>query len=336
MIYIVGIIVVSLVVLSLVVSSRGASYTVAKTVEHDPSLPRIVLDGVLLHGETLGNSENPAVIAVHGGPGWDYRSLLPLKALSDEYFVVLYDQCGTGLSPRVDDDELSVDSYLAELDALVNRYGRGRPVNLIGHSFGGMLVSRYVGWHPNKVAGVVLAEPGPLTKKMTKHDSYQFHVGAGFILNFVGSWLESWAYSGPDGHARDDYFQGKYLAAYGGTGHPMARYTCDGKVPPEGLEHWRLGRRAWVAVRKTYPLSEEDQEFSFVEGVEAVDKEVLFVAGRCDEVLGQEFQREQMKYFPKARIVVIDDAGHEMFANNPKASLAPVRTYLREQNGQAF
>ena len=84
---VVGIVVLLLAVLSVVLSSRR-SYTVVKTVEYDPSLPHFVLDGVVLHGETFGNPENPTVIAVHGGPGWDYRSLLPVKALSDEIVVV--------------------------------------------------------------------------------------------------------------------------------------------------------------------------------------------------------------------------------------------------------
>ncbi|MCP4318994.1 MAG: hypothetical protein GY789_24125 [Hyphomicrobiales bacterium] len=69
-----------------------------------------------------------------------------------------------------------------------------------------------------------------------------------------------------------------------------------------------------------------------VEGVEAFDREALFLAGSCDVILGAEFQREQMKLFPKARMVVIEGVGHEMFVENPEASLAPVREYLMEQN----
>ena len=41
------VVVVVVVVLSLVVSSCGVSYTVVKTVEHNPSLPHFVLDGVV-------------------------------------------------------------------------------------------------------------------------------------------------------------------------------------------------------------------------------------------------------------------------------------------------
>ncbi|MCP4318995.1 MAG: alpha/beta hydrolase [Hyphomicrobiales bacterium] len=238
-----GIFVLLLAALSAALSSR-TSYTVMKTVEHDSSLPIFVLDGVVLHGETFGNPENPTVIVVHGGPGWDYRGLLSVKALSDEYFVVFYDQRGTGLSQRVNDVELRFDLYLSDLGALVDRFSLGRPVNLIGHSFGGLLASSYVGRYPDKVAGVVFAEPGPLTSKMAEHENYKsafFDVGVGFMFHFLGSWLESWFYTGPDDHSRVDYLQGKYLASYEGMGHPLAGYFCDKKVSRAGTTHWRLG-----------------------------------------------------------------------------------------------
>lgn len=324
---------VVVVVLSLVVSSRGVRYTVVKTVEHDPSLPHFVLDdGLVLHGETFGNPENPTVIAVHGGPGWDYRSMLPIRALSDEYFVVFYDQRGSGLSPRVDDDQMTFEAYLADLDALVDRYSPQQLVNLVGHSFGGQLVTSYIGQNPDKVAGVILAEPGPLTSEIAKHPNFRFPFGARFALHTAGSWIESRFYSGPDDHARGDYFVGKFFGSFEGKGHPAGGYMCNQETSLEALQHWRLGSTAFFKLGKTYPSGEEGQRFSLVEGVEDFDKEVLFLVGSCDVILGAELQGEQMKYFPNAGMVVIDGVGHEMFAENPEASLAPVRTYLLGQN----
>jgi proline iminopeptidase len=66
-------------------------YVVAETVEQDSSIPHITLEGATFHAETYGDPENPVVIVVHGGPGGDYRSLLSLQALADQYFVVFYD-----------------------------------------------------------------------------------------------------------------------------------------------------------------------------------------------------------------------------------------------------
>ena len=111
-------------------------YPVPATVADDPSLPHITIDGVTYHAETFGDPANPVVITIHGGPGGDYRSILSLKALSDDYFVVFFDQRGAGLSPRVNSDEITLASAVADLDSIVEHYGGGEPVNLVAHSWG--------------------------------------------------------------------------------------------------------------------------------------------------------------------------------------------------------
>ena len=42
---------------------------------------------------------------INGGPGADYRSLLPLSRLKDDYFVIFYNQRSTGLSPRQENSD---------------------------------------------------------------------------------------------------------------------------------------------------------------------------------------------------------------------------------------
>ncbi|MDL1892501.1 alpha/beta hydrolase, partial [Sphingobacteriales bacterium CHB3] len=46
------------------------------TVDQDPSLPSISVNGTQLHAETYGNPNDPMIVVLHGGPGSDYRSLL--------------------------------------------------------------------------------------------------------------------------------------------------------------------------------------------------------------------------------------------------------------------
>jgi pimeloyl-ACP methyl ester carboxylesterase len=153
--------------------TRGV-YPVPRTAAEDLSVPRITIDGVTLHGESVGDPRHPVVIVVHGGPGWDYRALLPLRALADEYRVVFYDQRGTGLSPRVETRELSLESSLTDLDAIVTHFGRGTPVRLVGHSWGAMLVSGYLGRHAERVSHAVLAEPGFLTSDLAQEAGIRF------------------------------------------------------------------------------------------------------------------------------------------------------------------
>lgn len=44
-------------------------HSVSVTVEGDPTLPHITIDGVTYHAETFGDPENAVVITVLGGPG---------------------------------------------------------------------------------------------------------------------------------------------------------------------------------------------------------------------------------------------------------------------------
>jgi proline iminopeptidase len=62
--------------------------------------------------------------------------------------------------------------------------------------------------------------------------------------------------------------------------------------------------------------------------VEDFSRQVLFMTGECQTIIGEDWQREQMELFPSADLVVIPDAGHEMFKENPTASIAAVRSYL--------
>jgi proline iminopeptidase len=88
--------------------------------------------------------------------------------------VVFFDQRGVGLSPRVNPEEITLESALADLDSIVDYYGDGEQVNLVGHSWGAMLVSAYLGQQPEKVDHAVLAEPGFLTSEFAEEWAEEF------------------------------------------------------------------------------------------------------------------------------------------------------------------
>ena len=303
-------------------------YAVAETVAQDPSIPHITIAGVTFHAETFGDPANPVVIAIHGGPGSDYRSMLSLQTLSDHYFVVFYDQRGTGLSPRVNPQEITLASALADLDSIVDYYGHGRKVNLVGHSWGAMLTSAYLGQHPEKVDHAVLAEPGFLTAEFAKKwaEATAIHFSPGVLYHFVKTKFESLHVTGPDDAASDDYFAYQ-MNMYQGSDHPQAGYRCAGGGPEAGGS-WRLGARGADNIVQHAVDASGNFNVNLVDGVERFTNKVLFIAGACQKVIGVEWQKRQMAFFPNAELAVIPDAGHELFAENPEASIAAVRDYL--------
>ena len=109
-----------------------------------------------------------SIIALHGGPGGDYRNLLPIAPLSDDYRLVFYDQRMTGLSSRKFDGTLDLKSFFDDLDAFVDHLGNGRKVTLLGHSWGAMMASGYIGMHPEKIDKIIMIEPGILRPDLSR------------------------------------------------------------------------------------------------------------------------------------------------------------------------
>jgi proline iminopeptidase len=305
-------------------------YQVPQTVAQDSSLPHITIDGATYHAETFGDPANPVVIAIHGGPGGDYRSILSLQALADEYYVVFYDQRGTGLSPRVDSENLTLEGSIADLNSIVDAYSNGGKVNLVGHSWGAMLASAYLGKYPDKVDHAVLAEPGFLTSEFAAKwaEQVQLKFSPGVLYHLLKTKFEALHVKGPDDQAADDYFSHQ-INLYQGSDHPQIGYYCSGDFPIEETS-WRNGALAAGTIQQGAMDADGNFDVNLVAGIENFNHKVLFMSGECQQVIGPDWQREQMKLFPNAELVVISDSGHEMFFENPEASIAAVRDYLGE------
>jgi proline iminopeptidase len=312
----------------------SGEYSVPETVTQNPSIPHITINGVTYHAETFGDPANPVVIAIHGGPGGDYRSLLSLQALSDQYFVVFFDQRGAGLSPRVNPEEITLVSAIADLDSIVEYYGQGEKVNLIGHSWGAMLASTYLGQYPDKVSHAVLAEPGFLTSEFAEQwaEGVKMTMSSELLIYFLKTKFEALHVNEPDDHASNDYF-GHQINMYQGSDHPQIGYYCEGVAPHEEVA-WRFGAMAAGQIQQEGMDGEGNWEINLVEGVEGYENKVLFMAGECQKVIGADFQKQQMVFFPNAELAVIPDAGHEMFFENTEASIAAVRAYLNAPGDQ--
>lgn len=320
-----GIVIILVVLFVALYLATTGEYPVPKTVVDDPSLPRVTIKGSLFHAETFGDPARPVLIVLHGGPGWDYRSLLPLKALADEYFVVFYDQRGTGLSPRVDPGETTLQSSLEDLDLFVDHFSRGRKVSLIGHSWGAMLASGYLGTHPDKVGHAVLAEPGFLTTEMMKTAGIRLGPlwEAGFLLRATMAWFRALHVKVPDDDARADYFMGQ-VAPYANP-----EYYCSGTVPEAGVLHWRVGTRAMQGVMRSALDREGNFQIDLTRGLERFTRPVLFLVSECNATIGREHQERQARFFPRAEIALIPGSGHMLFGERPAESISAVRVYLR-------
>jgi proline iminopeptidase len=118
-------------------------------------------DGVRLHYRIEGEGPETLVV-VHGGPGNSMESIRPdFAPAASRRRVIYYDQRGNGGSGlEMDPARLAIGRHVADLEAIRVHFGLVR-MNLLGNSWGGLLVSYYAVAHPDRVKRLVLHDPAP-------------------------------------------------------------------------------------------------------------------------------------------------------------------------------
>lgn len=103
------------------------------------------------------SGRGPLLVCHPGGPGMHPRYLEPLTALASHHTVALVHPRGTGNSPRpVDRGAYSLDEYAEDLVAWIKSEAGGEPVDLLGHSHGGVVASLVAAHYPHLVRRLVL------------------------------------------------------------------------------------------------------------------------------------------------------------------------------------
>lgn len=301
--------------------------TFAPTVDQDDTLPSVTLNGYTFHAETMGDPEDPIVIALHGGPGGDYRNLLPIAPLADAFHLVFYDQRMTGLSSRQFEDTLDLESFFTDLDAIVDHFGRGRKVTLLGHSWGAMMASGYVNRHPEKVDRIILIEPGIMRPDLSgPYFEAQSGPGWSAFPGLAWIWLNSWRVETQDDpSAREDYILSNAYPLLPGSG-----VHCNDTIPT-AFQGWRASQRTldetvFAYVNDPTLLAELD----FVSDAHRFPGKTLFIGTTCNTVYGSEYQQRHLPFFQDARLETIENAGHFVFYDQPDIALAVIREFLTE------
>jgi proline iminopeptidase len=299
---------------------------VTPTVEFNSSLEFVELQGYKFHVQTFGDKTRPPVIIVHGGPGGDSKYLYPIHDLAKDNYVIFYDQRGTGLSPRVKQETLTLESSLDDLHAIVDHYGAHGRVKLIGHSWGGMLVVGYLGRHPERVSHAVVVEPGILNPASAREFAHRFKGSQSVwdVLPMLRYSLFTLFVSSKDGHERTDYVMTQML----NRTKPGGLYQCEGEsMPPNAFE--RAGYAAFSTMLK--PALDHPESFTqnLALNIAGYKGKLLMLSSECS-FIGYKYQQEFHIPFLPAQTEHIEAKamGHNMLTINPAWSVAVIQKFF--------
>ncbi|MCP4290833.1 MAG: alpha/beta fold hydrolase [bacterium] len=108
--------------------------------------------------------EGEPYVVLHGGPGMYHDELYPFFLdFAKSHRVIFYDQRGNGRSQMssVDSTNFNVELLVDDLDQLRRAFDIEK-LNIIGHSWGGLLAMYYAVEHPNNVERLIAISPAPV------------------------------------------------------------------------------------------------------------------------------------------------------------------------------
>jgi proline iminopeptidase len=279
------------------------------------------------------------VLMVHGGPGFPTHSAwLGLKPLTAGYRFVYYDQRGCGRSTKPI-DKLASPNYGENLKELIRTLGLRTQIAdiekirqilgdekliLIGHSFGGFLAALYASEHPEQVKALILVAPAEVLV-MPAAD--------GGLYERIKTLL-------PEA-MKQEY--GAFLGRYFDYGRIFSR--SEAELKSINAEFGKYYRAAAEAKGFKMPPEEEIQDsggwmvhalfFSmgrqhdYRDALKKVSAPVLVIHGEKD-LQPEQASRLYAESFPNGRFVVIKNAGHFSFSEQPREFAVVAGRFLNE------
>jgi proline iminopeptidase len=229
------------------------------------------------------------IILLAGGPGMNPAYMEPVARMlaAGGRRVILFHQRGTGASADAAEchDRMNLAGAIADIETLRKHLALHK-LTLAGHSWGGMLAMAYAQEHPDRIAGLVLLDTGPM-------DSSAFPTEAAAVRARLSP-AEQTASQQAKGIEQIDAIEEKAFFA-----NPENVVRLRQSVP-SGAPMW------YESVEQL--IGRDLEKFDVVEGMRKLRAPVTLVFGCLDPGFFIAGRIQAVK--PDSRLIVVEHAGH--------------------------
>lgn len=276
----------------------------------------ISVRGVSLFVKVIG--QGYPLVLMHGGPGLDHSSLLPLQPCADQFTLIFYDHRCHGRSDLADVRSMTWENLTADVEALRQTLGFDKWA-VLGHSFGGMVALEYALRYPQSLSHLLLID--------TCGDARWVQQNAAEILAKRG-------YSAAAVQAARRFYNGqltpgevfpaalKFARAYYYSLLALAREVVFGprvKMRPEAL---------------VFGFSQLLTGWSVMDRLSEIKVPTLVLAGRHDFQFPPEHQAILADRLPNAQLEIIERAGHNAQMERPAEVIKAVKRFMVTANSE--
>ena len=272
----------------------------------------VFANGLKLHYDRW-DSSGSTVICLHGtslhGRVWSWLA----DGLHPEFDIIGLDQRGHGDSDVAPLGQYTVDYYYEDLRQFMDAM-KLKKVSFVGSSLGTRVALQYASLHPERVEKLVFMD---LSFEMPKHASDEMiHAHITRPRTFADM-NEALAFS-KTLPQRLRFTEETHLRTLEG----------DFRVNKDGRLEWRYDRDAAI---ETLSVAARDMW----EHVRRVKCPAMVLRGELSNVLTLETSARLPKEFADGHVVIIPQAGHSIWGDNPEATKAAILAFLRTGDARA-
>jgi pimeloyl-ACP methyl ester carboxylesterase len=268
---------------------------------------RIEVNGISIFCRVIGQGYPLGMM--HGGPGSDHASLLPLKGLSDSFTLIYYDHRCNGRSTGPEVDTMNWGNLTADAEALRKNLGIEK-WGLLGHSFGGMVALEYALRYPTSLSHMILLGSGA--------SAFWPQENAPELLGRRG-------YGKRTVEASRRYFAGEVS--------PPELFRTKLRIMP--AYHYRFNPFRVIFKKRSkgnsqafiYGFSTLLKGWNITDRLHEIQTPTLVLAGRHDFIFPPEHQALIADRLPNARLEIIERAGHTA-GERPKEIIRLVKNFV--------
>ena len=276
-----------------------------------------------LYWVAYGPPDAEKLLVLHGGPGADHAYLLPqMLHLAEKYNVILYDQRGGGKSKSDEHEPVTIDTHVADLDAIIKEFELDAP-SIVAYSFGGMISLYYcveAKTNPElrQPARMALIDPAPLRMDFRKQFEAEFSKRQNGPA--VQAMRDELAASGLRESDPAEYRQRVFELA-------VAGYFADPRNA-RNLTPFRITGRVQQSVWESIGA-----DYDLLSRLSPMDFPVLVVHGRDDPIPAAS-SIEGAKAM-NAQIVLLDACGHVPYVEQPGPLFSVLDEFLTASDSSA-
>ena len=290
-----------------------------------------------LHPTRAPAATQPPLIFVHGGPGVAdmAHDAAAFAALATDRDVYVYDRIGTGASTRLADPSgYTTARAVQDLEAVRARTGAPRVV-LVGHSWGARFAIAYAQGHRDHVAALILTAPdhlpiegadvppGDLTTRLDPSELTWEYLRLLRPRNLFAYALTTADSRVAHSVAGDREMDRRFSAIYGDSTPAL---FCDKRLAD------RVGTTGVGYYAHYVPQLHPDPADVplHLDQLAMIKIPVLVIKPACDYVAWSAVVGYR-RAFPQSQLVMIPDAGHVAYLEQPAVYTSLVRAFLTGQ-----